>query len=1285
MKTIGTLSLLGVGLSLSLVTWAGDFPVTAGVEHTPSLGQFAVRLTKEAGEKFGLSNCPGDWDNPDDPCVIWSPVLAEEMTRIGRSAPHNEDDNTDEVTGAAIGCDVGQDGCLSTGLMPELVKDGDLKPFPEKGFVEGPANTKEVHTQILSLNMIDQDEKCTRPDGTSPVSANAVRAGSAMTVVPSGERKRSLGEVESLNDPAGNFPAESFFNMFIEAALDWNRDGNVDMTVYNPIIPLTVQNSELKWFPPKVVYIHGGNTNDGAPPVYEVTTGELIGWIILAGHGVGCIPSPDNCSSCGRRNFFAQELRNILASDPLILKRYPMPLPPITPPPMPLPPITPPPTPLPPPSPPLEPLTSTMNLTINFGGTGHGHVTTDPSGIDCDSSQAKCSHSYETATWINLIPTAAADSQFTGWSGYQSDCDNGELFMSGARFCTVYFERLRFPLIITIMGKGKVSSEPRGINCGTQCQHVFDIDTNVTLTAAPKKGWQFQGWNGDCDQKGSVVINKNKACQATFVSGVDAGTDKVLYPEEETTFAAAIIDNGLNYQWDFGDGNTANTASASHTYTATGTYTATLTVTDGQDPVGNDTLTVEVIKDSGIEIPQDVLKEIKDKGYAKIILSFNLATQPEGELSTPTAILDQRTRIAQVQQQFINSLLTSQINSPTGDQNLASPTLFTTIPYLAMGVNAIQLAHIRRNPLVTRIELDKLLIGGLNVPENGSVGANQTIAILDTGVDSTHPNLAARVISAACYSTTYAPYSSTTLCPGGNDEQVGTGAAIPCTLSGCEHGTQVAETVANEADLIAIQVFSRIDDADYCDPYPSPCIKSFSSDQLRALERVLILHGSGYPLATVTINLDGEDASDYCESPARQAIIANLHSIGITTIITSGNDDYSNSESASTCLSAAPNFEATEPSSDTQEHGGLTEPLVTDSQAISFSSLPPETPPCYASGLIDWVCNANGQKLTDLTVGPNGMIAYGTLVGTLTNQGRVSNLTLEPQSHITGGIVTGYILNRGEMANFEFRGAAIVGGVLAGDIFNTSQVCGYFRDVQLAAGTHLRGGQLAGEISGEVQAPALLEDLEIEAGSHLEYVTIGDGVKLAANITLGEGVQFNHPSEDPRLVPKQLLESVACNTDLPSLGVTAIDATGQVIETQCQCTGGVAVNGGSFEPTVKMRLADTVEIRGTVCVAPEQLGQLADLVVYLDYQPLNATAEEKQHYMLDSSGEVLPWDGQVVYLIAFQQTMLAAVQEVLLYQGQLATTGKLNLFFGYRLMDGTLISNEQAIEITITD
>jgi len=124
----------------------------------------------------------------------------------------------------------------------------------------------------------------------------------------------------------------------------------------------------------------------------------------------------------------------------------------------------------------------------------------------------------------------------------------------------------------------------------------------------------------------------------------------------------------------------------------------------------------------------------------------------------------------------------------------------------------------------------------------------------------------------------------------------------------------------------------------------------------------------------------------------------------------------------------------------------------------------------------------------------------------LNNQGWVSNLTLEASGQLEGGIVTGYITNRGTMANFEFRGALIKGGTLAGQIINTSPIGGYFQDVHLAANTHIHGGKLQGQISGEAQAPALLEHLEVKKGSRLRHVIIGEQVKLPADV-MQENVQ----------------------------------------------------------------------------------------------------------------------------------------------------------------------------------
>src|SRR5690348_9922991 len=69
------------------------------------------------------------------------------------------------------------------------------------------------------------------------------------------------------------------------------------------------------------------------------------------------------------------------------------------------------------------------------------------------------------------------------------------------------------------------------------------------------------------------------------------------------------------------------------------------------------------------------------------------------------------------------------------------------------------------------------------------------VAVLDSGVDRNHPFLAGKVVEEACFSKTE-PGTSETLCPGGIDQQFGFGAAVPCTLTNCFHGTHVAGIIA---------------------------------------------------------------------------------------------------------------------------------------------------------------------------------------------------------------------------------------------------------------------------------------------------------------------------------------------------------------------------------------------------------------------------------------------------------------------------------------------------------
>ena len=150
---------------------------------------------------------------------------------------------------------------------------------------------------------------------------------------------------------------------------------------------------------------------------------------------------------------------------------------------------------------------------------------------------------------------------------------------------------------------------------------------------------------------------------------------------------------------------------------------------------------------------------------------------------------------------------------------------------------------------------------------------------------------------------------------------------------------------------------------------------------------------------------------------------------------------------------------------------------------------------------------------------------------------------------------------------------------------------------------------------------------------------------------------------------------VTCDTKLPSL-----KAATQT--TQYQLAGGAAVNEGAFKQRLTMKSADTVEIQGVLCVAEDLVGKDAEIVVYADYQPLDSE-QVQSHYMRDSEGQVQLWDGTDKNLVALESTLIKSQQEVSLYSGVIPITGKIMLYFGYRLADSTLVTNAKAIEVNI--
>lgn len=219
-----------------------------GDDTTTSLGQFKL-VVNPSFQPF-VTNSPG-W-NPST-SRFWSPTLYDPGTEIGRSDPF--------LSGSAA-----DTGGAPVGRAGTVVSDGSFSLVPP-GF-QPQAGTREVHTELRALALMG--------GGVN------VRAGTNASGQP-----LSVGSVNSLSSsglPANDFPAQGFFDIFME--LDVPGLGTLSNST-----PLIVLNTNLTSFPPRVVYVHGNSLAvpfmfEADNPLVGAHAGDIFGLLLLAGHGV---------------------------------------------------------------------------------------------------------------------------------------------------------------------------------------------------------------------------------------------------------------------------------------------------------------------------------------------------------------------------------------------------------------------------------------------------------------------------------------------------------------------------------------------------------------------------------------------------------------------------------------------------------------------------------------------------------------------------------------------------------------------------------------------------------------------------------------------------------------------------------------------------------------------------------------------------------------------------------------------------------------------------------------
>ncbi|MGE0132830.1 MAG: S8 family serine peptidase [Blastocatellales bacterium] len=330
----------------------------------------------------------------------------------------------------------------------------------------------------------------------------------------------------------------------------------------------------------------------------------------------------------------------------------------------------------------------------------------------------------------------------------------------------------------------------------------------------------------------------------------------------------------------------------------------------------------------------------KEDGVVRVIIGLRGDFDPEDKLTGRKDVQIRREKISRAQDALLSKLFVREIGSIKR---------FRTIPYIVVELDETGLEQLRAAGEVESIAEDKhdppslaqstAMIGAPTAWNLGFTGQGQTVAILDTGVDNDHNFLAGKIVSEGCFSTTSAASNTTSACPGGVASSTAAGSAdnLGSNVSGFDHGTHVAgiaagrqdfpilirntrsaafifpptifntfSGVARDSNIIAIQVFSRFNSQTDCGSAPAPCLRSFRSDQIEALERVLDL-SDNFNIAAVNLSLGGGNFTSTCDSEnsAYTDIVNDLRAQRIATVIAAGNGGNKDGIAFPACISSA--------------------------------------------------------------------------------------------------------------------------------------------------------------------------------------------------------------------------------------------------------------------------------------------------------------------------------------------------------------------------------------------
>jgi subtilisin family serine protease len=237
---------------------------------------------------------------------------------------------------------------------------------------------------------------------------------------------------------------------------------------------------------------------------------------------------------------------------------------------------------------------------------------------------------------------------------------------------------------------------------------------------------------------------------------------------------------------------------------------------------------------------------------------------------------------------------------------------FLTVPaFTARVTSESQLRALATDPAVLRVDVDggagigatsaAPIIGATSLQAAGYDGTGVTIAVLDSGTDTSHPDLVGAVTQEACFGDN----DHGGFCPNGTTRQVGAGSAV----DDAGHGTHVAGILRSSGRVAPVGAapgssLASIKVTDGCSF--AGCFYHFS--EITAALDYLAAHPEfGVKVVNMSLGTNATFSGD-CDNAtswlmAGAATIGNLRANGVLAVASAGNNSLTDAMTAPACLS----------------------------------------------------------------------------------------------------------------------------------------------------------------------------------------------------------------------------------------------------------------------------------------------------------------------------------------------------------------------------------------------